>query len=84
MVEYGEVGEHSHDILCTWQLPWLAKEQSWSALAGPFLTLLTQIGTEPPFTTCRTTISGSVCSFPSGGSFAGRNALASSLMSGCG
>ena len=27
----------SHDMLCTWQLSWLAVERPWLALAGPFL-----------------------------------------------
>ena len=25
--------------LCTWQLPWLAREEPWLAVAGPFLAL---------------------------------------------
>ena len=33
----GEVGRHSHDMLCTWQLSWLAIEKPWSALTWPFL-----------------------------------------------
>ena len=37
----GEVGGFHHGVPCTWELPWLAIEQLWSALAGPFLTLLT-------------------------------------------
>ena len=28
-----------HGVPCTWQLPWLAVEKSWLALAGPFLTM---------------------------------------------
>ena len=24
-------------VLCTWQLPWLAREEPWLAVAGPFL-----------------------------------------------
>ena len=40
------MGGHIQDILCTWRLPWLPVEQPWSALAGPFLTLLEQMGTE--------------------------------------
>ena len=39
-----EVGGFQHGVLCTWQLPWLAVEKPWSALAGPFLTLLAQTG----------------------------------------
>ena len=35
----GEVGEHSHDMPCTWRLSWLAVERPWSALAWPFLSL---------------------------------------------
>ena len=37
-------GGFQHRVPCTWQLPWLAREQPWSALAGPFLTLLAQTG----------------------------------------
>ena len=29
----GEVGGHSHDMLSTWQLSWMAVEKPWSALA---------------------------------------------------
>ena len=29
---------------CTWQLPWLAVEKPWSALAWVFLSFLTQTG----------------------------------------
>ena len=32
-------GGQAVDVLCTWQLPWLAVEQPWSALAEPFLSL---------------------------------------------
>ena len=34
---------------CTWQLPWLAREKTWSAVTGPFLALLAQTssGTNP-------------------------------------
>ena len=32
--------------LCTYQLPWLAVENPWSLLAGPFLSFLTQMGIE--------------------------------------
>ena len=42
----GEVGWHIQDMPCTCQLPWLAVEWPWSALAGPSLTLLAQIGVE--------------------------------------
>ena len=31
-------------VLCTWQLPWLARKEPWSAVAGPFLALLAQTG----------------------------------------
>ena len=31
-------------VPCTWQLPWLAREEPWSAVAGPFLALLAQTG----------------------------------------
>ena len=31
-------------VPCTRQLPWLAREEPWSALAGPFLDLLAQTG----------------------------------------
>ena len=37
----GEVGGFHHGVPCTWELPWLAIEQPWWALTGPFLTLLT-------------------------------------------
>ena len=59
-------------VLCTWQLPWLAREEPWSAVA-----LLSP---------CRSTISESVGSFQSPGALAGQRALTieSSLMSGCG
>ena len=30
----------------TWQLPWLAVEKPWSALAWPFLSFLTQTGVD--------------------------------------
>jgi len=36
----GKVGKFQHRILCTWQLPWLAVEQCWLALAGPPLSHL--------------------------------------------
>ena len=42
----GGVGGHIQDMPCTWLLPWLIVEQPWSALAGPFLTLLAQMVTE--------------------------------------
>ena len=42
----GEVGGLIQNMSCTRQLPWLPVEQPWLALAGPFLTLLTQMGTE--------------------------------------
>ena len=61
MVGYGEVGGHIQDMLCTRQLPWLAVEWPWSALAGPFLNWLAQIGVKPLFFPCRGTISGSYC-----------------------
>ena len=73
-------------VSCTWQLPWLAVEQPWSALAAT-------IGVRN--FTCWDTVSGMllltenclhVGSFQSGGAFAGQRALTieSSLMSGCG
>ena len=31
-------------VPCTWQFLWLTVEKPWSALAGPFLTLLAQMG----------------------------------------
>ena len=34
-VRQGEVGRHSHDMLCTWYLCWLAVEKPWSALGWP-------------------------------------------------
>ena len=58
----------------------------WSALAGPFLTLLAQQAQEPLPSPCRGTISGLVGSILSGGACAGQTALTieSSLMSGYG
>ena len=38
------MGRFQHGVPCTWQLPWLAVVKPWSALAGPFLTLLAQTG----------------------------------------
>ena len=38
------MGGFQHGVLCTWQLPWLAVEKPWPALAGPFLSFLTQTG----------------------------------------
>ena len=64
----GKVGKFQHGILCTWQLPWLAVEQCWLALAGPLLTLLEKIGAEINLL-CWGTISGSVCRQFSGGVF---------------
>ena len=43
-VGWGEVGGHSHDMLCTWQLSWLAVEKPWLALASPFLIYEVQVG----------------------------------------
>ena len=37
---------HSHDMLYTWWQSWLAVERPWSALAGPILSFLAQMGTE--------------------------------------
>jgi len=73
-------------VPCTWQLPWLAREEPWSAVAGPFFTLLAQRAQEPLLSPCRGIISESVGSFQSAGALAGRKALTieSSLMSGCG
>ena len=31
---------------CTWWLSWLAMESLWSTLAGPFVSLLAQMGIE--------------------------------------
>ena len=69
----GEVGVHSHDMLCTWQLPWLAVEQLWLALAGPLFNLLAPIVQKPLLSPCRSTISGSVENFQSGRAFAGQD-----------
>ena len=33
-----------HRVPCTWQLPWLATEEPWSAVARQFLALLAQTG----------------------------------------
>ena len=43
MVAQGEVGR---DMPCIWQLSWLAVEKPWLALAGPFLSFITQMGIE--------------------------------------
>ena len=40
----GGMGGFQLGVPCTWQLPWLAVEKPWSALAGPSLTLLAQTG----------------------------------------
>ena len=37
-------GWAQREVPCTWQLPWLAREEPWSAVAGPFLALLAQTG----------------------------------------
>ena len=39
-----ELGFAHPEVPCTWQLPWLAREEPWSAVAGPFLALLAQTG----------------------------------------
>jgi len=31
-------------VPCTWQLPWLAREEPWLAVAGPFPAFLAQTG----------------------------------------
>ena len=36
-VEQGEVGEFQLRVPCTWQLPCVAAEKPWLALAEPFL-----------------------------------------------
>ena len=80
-------GGFQHRVLCTWQLPWLAVEQPWLALAAT-------IGGRN-LSTCWGTNSGTllltenclhVNSFLSEGAFTGQRALTieSSLMSGCG
>ena len=51
----GEVGGHSHDMPCTWQLPWLDVNG-----------LSCQWAQKPLFSPCRGTISVSVGSFRSG------------------
>ena len=70
----GGGGWFQHGVPCTWQLPWLAVEKLWSALAGPFLSFLTQTDSSAFF-------SGSICGTVA---FTGRRALTivSSLMSG--
>ena len=40
------MGTFQHGVPCTWQLPWLAVEKLWSALAGPFLSFLAQTGAD--------------------------------------
>ena len=77
------MGGFQHWVLYTWQLPWLAVEKPWSALAWEFLSFLTQMGVTLRF---RGSISGTVGSFQSGEAFTGQRALTivSSLMSGRG
>ena len=76
------MGGHSHDMLCTWWLSWLAVEKPWLALAGPFLT---QMGVERLLCLCRDSISDTVDSFQSGEAFTCWRALTiiSLLMNGC-
>ena len=68
------------EVPCTWQLPWLAREERWSAVSTN--RLMQELLPSP----CRGTISESVGNFQSAGALAGRRALTieSSLMSGCG
>ena len=65
----------SHDFPCTWWLSWLAVEKPLLATAGPFLSLLTQMGIERLVCLCRGPISSTVDSFQSGEAFTGRRAL---------
>ena len=78
------MGRFQHGVLCTWQLPWLAVEKPW--LAGPFLSILTQMGVDKLLCLYSGSISGTVDSFQSGEAFTGWRTLTivSSVMSGCG
>ena len=38
----GKVGGFQHGVPCTWQLPWMAVEKPWSALAWAFHSFMTQ------------------------------------------
>ena len=64
---------------CTCRLPWLAVEWPWSALAGPFLTLLEHIGVKIPL---QGTISGNCKQFSVNKSIRWSESP-DSLMSGC-
>ena len=81
----GGGGGHSPDLPCTWWLSWLAVEKPWLAKAGQFPSFLTQMGVEKLLCLCRSSISGTVHTFP-GEAFTGQKALTivSSLMSGHG
>ena len=80
------MGGHSHDMPYTWRLSWLAIEKPWSALAGPFLSFLTQTDVEKAPQLCRGSTSGTVDSFQFGEVFTCQRPqiIVSSLMSGGG
>ena len=54
------MGRFQHGVLCTWQLAWPAVEEPWSALAGPFLSFLTQMDVDKTPLPFRSSISGTV------------------------
>ena len=53
----------THDTPCTWWISWLALERAWSALAGLFLSFLTQMGIETSPLSLRGSKFGTVGSF---------------------
>ena len=79
----GEVSRFQDGLPCTWQLPWLAIEKPWSALAWPFLSFLTQMGVERVLYLCK---SATAHSFQLREAFTGQRALTivSSLIGGRG
>ena len=71
----GGMGGFQHGVPCTWHLPWLAIRKPWSALAGPFLSFLTQTGIERLLHLCKNSISATADSFQLGEAFTGWRAL---------
>ena len=74
----GEAGRFQHRVLCIWQLPCLAVEEPWSALAWTFLSFVTQMGVGKAPLPILGSISGTVGSYQSGEALT----IVSSLMSG--
>ena len=77
------MGGVQHGVPCKWQLPWLAIEEPWSALAWAFLSFLTQTGVDKAPLPFKGLHFWHCSQFSA---FTGRRALTivSSLMSGCG